>query len=115
MSIGPVYFCFKGCWVFFFSFLFKCWQNIFEANSRGADKTPHFAAYGLDLYCFPMSHKKDAMLKWVNEFLSWLDTMNKYDIKRVNYPNGYALQNLKNVSIWANNADPGVESAIVTS
>ena len=30
---------------------------------------PHTAASDLGLHCLPMSHKKDAMLIWVNEKL----------------------------------------------
>ena len=37
-----------------------------EANSEETDQTPRSAASGLVLHCLPMSHKKDARLKWAN-------------------------------------------------
>ena len=38
------------------------------ANSRDPDQTPRFAASDLGMHCLPTSHKKDAMLIWVNFF-----------------------------------------------
>ena len=37
----------------------------FKANSEDPDQTPHYGVSDLDLHCLPMSHKKDARLKWV--------------------------------------------------
>ena len=37
------------------------------ANRLAPDGTPHFATSHLGLFCFPMSHKKDARLIWVNK------------------------------------------------
>ena len=38
-----------------------------EANSEETNQTPRSAASGLVLHCLPMSHKKDARHKWVND------------------------------------------------
>ena len=35
---------------------------------------PHSVAAGLGLHYLPMSHKKDAMLLWVNEFIKCEET-----------------------------------------
>ena len=49
--------------------LFIFIKNLIEhsvlANRREPNQTPQYAASDLDLHCLPMSHKKDAMLKWV--------------------------------------------------
>ena len=44
-----------------------------KANIEDPDQTSHYAMADLDLHCLPMSHKKDARLKWVKCFLK-LDT-----------------------------------------
>ena len=36
-----------------------------QANSGEPDQTSRYAASGLVLHCLPMSHRKEAMLKWV--------------------------------------------------
>ena len=38
----------------------------YVSKKLSPDQTPHSAASGLGLHCLPMSHKKDATLKWVN-------------------------------------------------
>ena len=38
-----------------------CLLKPLEGNSGVPDQTPRYAAFGQDLYCLPMSHKKDAM------------------------------------------------------
>ena len=48
-----------------FSFLFHFSMKIKLANRIAPDGTPRFAASHLGLLCLPMSHKKDARLKWV--------------------------------------------------
>ena len=48
-----------------FSFLFHFSMKIKIANSIAPDCTPRFAASHLGLFCLPMSHKKNARLKWV--------------------------------------------------
>ena len=55
---------FLGCYVV----LFLCIQILKEttANSGEPDQTPPFAASDLGLHCWPLSHKKDARLIWVN-------------------------------------------------
>ena len=35
-------------------------------NSEVLDQTSHHAESGLDLYCFPMYHNKNARRIWVN-------------------------------------------------
>ena len=50
-----------------FSFLFQFSMKIMSANRIALDGTPRFGASHLGLFCFPMSHKKDARLRWVNE------------------------------------------------
>ena len=40
-------------------------MKIMKANRIATDGTPCFAASYLDLFCLPMSHKKDARLIWV--------------------------------------------------
>ena len=50
----------------YFSFLFNFRYNFLQANSGDPDQMPHYVASDLGLYCLPMSHKKDAMLIWVN-------------------------------------------------
>ena len=42
-------------------------QILIEANIRESDQTPRFVASDLVRYYLPMSHKKDARLKWVNK------------------------------------------------
>ena len=49
----------------YFSFVFKFWLKILEANSGNPDQTPRSAASDLGLHCLPVSHKKDARLLWV--------------------------------------------------
>ena len=43
---------------------------MFIANSGAPDQTPRYAASDLGLRMLPMSHKKDARLKWVKMFFS---------------------------------------------
>ena len=50
----------------YFSFLFKIQNKLPFANSGEPDQMPHSAASDLVLHCLLMSHKKDAMLIWVN-------------------------------------------------
>ena len=50
----------------FFIFIQNLKENLF-ANGGESEQTPHFAASDLVLHCLPMSHKKDAMLIWVND------------------------------------------------
>ena len=38
------------------------------ANSGDPDQTLRSAVSGLGLHCLPMSHKKDARLKWVKHY-----------------------------------------------
>ena len=52
-----------------FSFLFHFSKKIVSANRIVPDETPRFAASHLGLFCFSVSHKKDARLKWVNVLL----------------------------------------------
>ena len=40
-------------------------KKLLFANSGEPDQTPRFAASDLVLHCLPLSHKKDARLKWV--------------------------------------------------
>ena len=47
-------------------------MKILSANRIAPDGTPRSAASHLGLYCLPMSHKKDARLKRVNEVFTWL-------------------------------------------
>ena len=49
-----------------FKILFKFSMKFLQANRIAPDGTPHFAASHLGLCCLPMSHKRDARLKWVN-------------------------------------------------
>ena len=42
-----------------------------SANSIGRDGTQHVAASHLDLFCLPISHKKDARLIWVKVSILW--------------------------------------------
>ena len=51
-----------------FSFLFHFPMKFMKANIIAPDGTPRFAASHLVLFCLPMSHKKDAMLIWVNTY-----------------------------------------------
>ena len=39
-----------------------------SANEIAPDWTPPFAASHLGLLCLPMSHTKDAMLLWVDQY-----------------------------------------------
>ena len=48
-----------------FSFSFHFQMKIMSANRIVPDGTPHYAASHLGLFCLPMSHKKDARLRWV--------------------------------------------------
>ena len=64
LSIGPVHFRIKGCWVVFYIFLQLLIERLY-ANSRDPYETPLSAASDLGLRCLPMSHKKDARLVWV--------------------------------------------------
>ena len=47
--------------------LYSNFDRIFniKANSGDPNQTPHSVASVLGLHCSPMSHKKDARLKWV--------------------------------------------------
>ena len=49
-----------------FSFLFHFSMNFLLANRIAADGTPRSAASHLGLFCFPLPHKKDTRLIWVN-------------------------------------------------
>ena len=53
-------------WYMYFSSLLKFYKKFLFANSGEPDQTPHFGASDLVLQCLQMSHKKDAMLIWVN-------------------------------------------------
>ena len=49
--------------------IFICIQILIEhsvCRQWGPYQMPHSAASDLGLHCFPMSHKKDARLIWVN-------------------------------------------------
>ena len=46
-----------------FQILFNFSMKILLANRIAPDVTPRFAASHLGLFCLPMSHKRDAMLK----------------------------------------------------
>ena len=46
-------------------FLFHFSMKIMQANRIAPDRTPRFAASHLGLFCFHISHKKDARLIWV--------------------------------------------------
>ena len=46
--------------------IFHSYSNIQQENSGDPDKTPRSAASGLGRHCLTMSHKKDAILIWVN-------------------------------------------------
>ena len=48
-----------------FFFFIKIFKKLLFANSGEPDQTPHFAVFDLVLHCLPMSHKRDARLKWV--------------------------------------------------
>ena len=48
------------------SFLFHLSMKITLANRKAPDETPLFSSSHLGLLCLPMSHEKDARLKWVN-------------------------------------------------
>ena len=52
--------------VWHFSPVFKFKYNILQANIGYPDQTPRSAVAGLGLHYLLMSHKKDAMLIWVN-------------------------------------------------
>ena len=52
-----------------FSFLYHFSKKIVSANRIVPDGRPRFAASHLGLFCLPVSHKKDARLKWVNALL----------------------------------------------
>ena len=59
-----------------FRFLFTFSMNFLYANRIASDRTPHFAASHLGLFCLPTSQKKDARLKLVKPvFLSDLFTI----------------------------------------
>ena len=45
-------------------------MKIFQANRIAPDGMPRSAASHLGLFCLPVSHKRDARLKWVNHRLS---------------------------------------------
>ena len=56
LSIGPVHFRFKGCWVVLFFFLNSNFNVTFCKQVCGDPyQTPRFTASDLDLRCFPMS------------------------------------------------------------
>ena len=48
-----------------FSFSFHFSMKFLSANRKASDGTQRFAASHLGLFCWPMSHKKDARLIWV--------------------------------------------------
>ena len=50
-----------------FLFLFHFSMKIMKANRIAPDGTPRFAASHLGLFCFALSHKKDARLIWVED------------------------------------------------
>ena len=50
------------------------------------DLTMQSAASGLGFHCLPMSHKKDASLKWVNMFQFWLKSIEAWSISRFYRP-----------------------------
>ena len=52
---------------FLFSFYFSMKFKV--ANRIVLDGTPRFAASHLVIFCLPMSHKKDARLIWVKDYL----------------------------------------------
>ena len=58
LSIGPVYFCFKGSWVVVFIFIHILIEHFVSKQWR------HWSELGL--HCLPMFHKKDAGLIWIN-------------------------------------------------
>ena len=61
-QLGESTFIFRGVrsdFLFFISFF----DEIFYENRIAPDGTPHSAASHLDLFCLPMSHKKEARLK----------------------------------------------------
>ena len=49
----------------YFPFLFYFSIKFMSANRIAPDGTPRFAASHLELFCLPMSHKKDARLIWI--------------------------------------------------
>ena len=53
-----------------FSFLFHFSMKIKIADRITPDGTPRFAGSHLGLFRLPMSHKKDARLIWVKQFLN---------------------------------------------
>ena len=53
----------RGNGIALYNFFF---DEIHEANRIAPDGTPPFAASHMGLFCLPMSHKKDAMLVWVD-------------------------------------------------
>ena len=69
--------------IFIFSVLFHFSMNIMSANRIAPDGTPRFAASHLGLFCFPISHKKDARLIWVKTLY--------YHKQSLNMPSAYVL------------------------
>ena len=53
-----------GCWVVILNFI-QILKVLSVSNSAEPDQMPRFAASDLDLHCLPVSHEKDARLKWV--------------------------------------------------
>ena len=51
----------------YFSFLFHFLIKFMKANRMAPDGVPRFAVSHLGLFCWPMSHKKDNRLIWVNK------------------------------------------------
>ena len=45
-------------------------MKIMFANKKAPDGTPRLAGSHLGLFCLPLSHKKDARLKWVHKYCS---------------------------------------------
>ena len=58
-------FTFRGAWSDFY-FLSHFSMKFLYANRIAPDGTPRSAASHLELFCLPMSHKRDARLKRVN-------------------------------------------------
>ena len=67
--------------------IFICIQiliNILCADSGDPDQMPRSAASDLGLHCFPMSHKKNARLIWINVVNKKIVFLHA-SYKRVNY------------------------------
>ena len=64
-----------------FSFLFHFSMKIKIANRIAPDGTPRFVASHLGLFCFTMSHKKDARLLMVKHLHVWSSPLALSDSK----------------------------------